>query len=103
MPSSHPRDGCVATNSASVRVIGGAFVSTVIGAVILEQSIGNLNAALFSELRPARHVVANVAAELLRRHRHRLEGLARKALAKIGAGEHSIDLVVQTRNDGCGQ
>src|SRR5439155_17364263 len=103
MPSSHPRDGCVATNSASVRVIGGAFTSTVIGAVILEQSIDNLNAALFGELRPARHVVADVAAEVIRRNRHRLERLARESVAKVGTCEHSIDLVVQTPDDGCGE
>src|SRR5947207_739872 len=86
-----------------MRVIGGAFVSTVIGAVILEQSIRDLDAALFGELRPTRHIIADVTTELLGCHRHRLERFARKSLAKVRACKHSIDLLVQTRDDGRGQ
>ena len=52
----------------------------------------NFDVAFLRELRPARDVVADVAAERLGRHRHRLERLAGQPLGELGAREQLVDL-----------
>ena len=50
--------------------------------------------ALAGERAPARDVGTDELAELLRRHRHRLERLARQALAQRRRGERLVDLSI---------
>src|SRR5215470_10348787 len=94
----YPPTGCVATNSARMRVTGGAFVSAVTF-VLFAISVGQLDGAVFGLYSPFRDVVANVLTELLRRHRHWLQRLAGQPIRKGRVGEHLVDLGVECGDD----
>src|SRR4030042_799012 len=85
-PASQPRDGCVATKAASMRVTGGAFRSAGAGlfcAIARSTSIDDRDVAFLRYARPLGDIVTNVGGEFGGGHRHRLQGLAGESFAQF--------------------
>src|SRR6185436_3837610 len=88
-------DGWFVTNSARMRVIGGALTSAVTLVLCAMRSIRQFDVAFLGDLRPFGNVVAHVLAELRRRHGHDLERLAREPVLELRVGEHLVDLAIE--------